>query len=272
MPIRTAQYDEFGPRFAVIDGEIPSASDFKRLRKEGLCIHVLSMPANEHTVDFLEPVADVVQELRVHDYACNDIRTVERMPALRRLGLRIDPRVRVDLTRAEKLEAFAGPWKYMESVIECIGLTELRISNPPSGQLDDVKSSLVRLDIFGATKLSEVPRVAASTDLQRLTIFRARSIDLAPAVHYAKLQRLELDSCKRVLSGQVLLEMRNLEEIVLEKCPQIDGWESLEGLHGPRVKVIDKNPFDSQFRTVVAPGGNWTFPPGPGYLPPSRRT
>lgn len=271
MGIQTVQYDEFGPRFAVIDGEMPSASDYRRMRKEGLCIHVVRMPPGEHTLDFLEPVAEVIQELRVNDYACKDIRRVERMPALRRLGLGIDPRVPVDLTKAEKLEAFAGPWKYMESVVECTRLTELRISNPPPGQLDGARSSLVRLDIFSAAKLSEVPRIAASTDLRRLTIFRARSIDLAPAVHYAKLQRLELDSCKRVLSGQVLLEMRNLEEIVLEKCPQIDGWESLEGLHGPRVKVIDKNPFDAQFRQAVTSGGNWTFPPGPGYLPPSGR-
>lgn len=269
MPIQTVQYDEFGPRFAVIDGESPSASDLKRLRKEGLCIHIVRMPPNEHTLECLDPVAGVIQELRVNDYACTDARTVERMPVLRRLGLGIDPRTPVDLTKVEKLESFAGPWKCMESVTECVGLAELRISNPPLGRLDSLKSSLSRLDIYGASKLSEVPRIAASPDLQALSIFRAKSIDLSPVVQYRNLQRLELDSCKVLRGARVLLEMANLEEIILERCPQIDDWELLEGLQVPRVRVIDKNPFDREFREAVALAGTWSLPPGPGYLPPS---
>lgn len=131
------------------------------------------------------------------------------------------------------------------------------------------ESSLVRLDIFGATKLSEVRCIAASPDLRRLTIFRARSIDLSPAVHYRNLRRLELDSCRVVRGAKVLLGMANLEEIIVERCSQIDDWEILEGLQVPTVRVIDKNPFDTEFRETVALAGNWSFP---GYLPPLRRT
>lgn len=270
MAIRTVQYDYFGPRFAVIDGEMPSPRQLKRLRRKGLCVHVLRMPPGEHSLEFLDPVAEVVQELRVTDYACTDARRVERMPSLRQLGLGIDARMSVDLTKAEKLEMFAGPWKRMESVVDCVGLSELRISNPAPGVLDGLRSSLTRLDIFGASRLSRVPTIPASARLQSLTIFRAKSIDLAPLANYGKLRRLELDSCKTVLGATVLTGMANLEEMILEKCAEIDGWECLEAVRVARVRVIDRNPFDAEFRRAVAERGNWTFPPGRQYLPRGR--
>jgi hypothetical protein len=252
MTMRVARLGGFGPRVAIIEGEVPSAREFARIRRRSLPVQVLRMPPGHQGLEFLQPIADCIEDLRVNDYRCIDARFIEAMPRLRSVGLVIDARTAVDLTRPTKLSIFAGPWRHFESLVECRNLVELRVTSPDPEALAGMRSSLTRLDIFLSRKMVEIPIIAASAGLRELSIYRTPVLDMSRIDFYEELRRLELDTVKSVTGAEALLRLGRLDELTMEKCADVGGWESLAGLTAARVTVIDRNPSrrssDSRWR------------------------
>jgi hypothetical protein len=264
--MRVTQFDENGPRFAVVEGSVPSPGEFARIRQERLGVQVLGMPAKLTDLDFLEPIFDCVTELRVNDYQCKDARAVEKMSRLTKLGLGIDPRTNVDLSVVRSLKFFAGPWKHFESVIGCESLDELRMTTPDPQALEQLRSDLSTLKIFMSRKLTTIPMIAASTGLRELSIYRTPNLDLTNLPFYRRLASIELTACTTNTGVEGLLESKELKKLTLENCTHIENWELLDALSGVRVRIIGKNPFSKAFQESVEPSTLWTFPPGRAHV------
>jgi hypothetical protein len=260
----------FGPTYAIFDSDSVSEDDFRLVRAGRLPLYILTIPDGGSSLDFLEPIFDVIEELRVQTYDCRDPRAIERMPRLRSLGLHLDAQFSTDLSGLEHLTLFAGPFKKFESVARCHHLTELRISSPTPAAFRDFDSPLERLEIYSGSRLAGVPRLARPELLNRLTVYSVGAFDLSNLALCENLSELEFDRCKELTNTAVLLELPALTKLEFENCPQMDDWIALANLHVPNIVVARKNPFDLEFRETVGSSGRWTFPPGNRNIAPPR--
>jgi hypothetical protein len=250
-----------------IDGLFPTASEVRTIQRPRSSVRILKLPLGLDDLAFLAPAADAIEVLDVLDPNCRDVRLIETMTSLRRVGLNVDERYPVDLARVTRLESYSGPWKRMESVIDCLNLSDLRLTSPDVGKLSAIKSSLARLDIYSVPTPQAVPVISpAKTTLNELLIYGARDFDLKPIIEYQGLTQLTLSSCRSLHNLTALLDLPVLKNVFLERCPDLDGWEDLARLEGVQVKVIDRNPFDLHFREEVRDGGKWPFPLGRAYI------
>lgn len=260
MIVRETSYDG-GSRIAILS-QVPTPREFAQIRRERLSVAVYMMPPGYTDLTFLEPVFDVIPQLIVQDYACRDARAVEEMINLRRLDLATSRLLyAVDLTRCESLTEVVAPWKKLESIADCVFLTSLTVEDVDPLGFAGVKSSLMGLSLLKSRRLLDIPSIPAA-NLTRLRVHGASALDLKPIQRFENLERLDIESIARIVGAAALAQLPSLKTLVLDNCPDIGGWENLNTLRVPNIRVSERNPFDAEFRAGVRMSGNWSFPSG----------
>ena len=259
------------PDFAIITYSLPTTEDFDLIRARRHPVHVLRMPDGWSSLDFLDPVIDVIPKLIVTDYSCTDARAVARMTGLHSLSFSsVDLKSSVEIAGLPELRRYSGPWKRVESLAECTDLTQVGLYGFPPGVVSTIESPLEALTLVQAGTSGELPVIRNPSRLRDLRVALAKSLDLSTLISYPALRVIELESCRAISHPDALLGLPHLTDLTLGACRNIEGWTALDSLTSVRVRVWGSNPFDLEFREAVADAGNWSFPPGKGYLPPPR--
>jgi hypothetical protein len=253
-------------KFAVFENSIPSDSDLVRITDRNLGIHLVQLPEEVKSLDFLSPVASRLERLVVTDQRVLDVTVLSSFEHLRELDLWATPREEVDLSSLVNLESFAGRYSTLiQSILASAKLTKLVFTRPNDSALRRVSSALKSLRILDCGRLSALPVTGFARSLTELEIAGANEMDVSHLSAYEHLESVMIAEIKALHGVGALLYCPKLREVTFEDCPEIEDFGALSSLTVPKiVRVIGKNPFDSSFREQQIGGGRvrWIFPPG----------
>lgn len=257
--------------FAIFEGDGFTASEWARVRKDGLGINLLGSPTSPHDLEPLRPGFEWLRYLMVNSSTCDDLRLIAEMPALRNFAVGGIVRQGLDVADLPPLTSFDGPVEKFPGIVTLPSLRALGVGWR-SDKAPQITAPLQSLSVTEKAPSSTPPDLLTPELLESLEIVYARSLDLLGLSAFAALEEVTFHRCKIVNNLDELLALPSLRSIVFEECRTLEGYEALAGLRDVRVRVIGRNPFESAFRAQVAEAAisEWIFPPGAPHLSGSQ--
>jgi hypothetical protein len=247
--------------FAVFQGTAPTSEEFGEIATAGLGIRIARLPEGRRNLDFLAPAIHFLRHLDISTTEPVDADIVSTFSGLETLSVYARVSGDVEMSQLTGLTSFSGFHRHFESLDALDSLRTLELDGVIEARLATLRSELYELSVVGSKGLREVPALARPNQLSRLTIQGARAFDVKSLLRFPSLQTVYLSGVGRVLNSSAFKQMISLNAIAIERCAEIDEWESLSGLVGVKVHVEGKNPFDSNFRHGAASSeSSWTFP------------
>lgn len=253
-----------GRPVAIIDGALPSKSEWAVLRSARAGVNILRLPGDADNLDSISPQLSWLKEIWVNSGTCTNLSALSHALHVETLMIGGEVAAPVDVSSLSKLMAFAGP---VDSFPGVLGLNTLRELDAIARQIAEPISAPIerlRLDIAGTELL---PQLLQPSRLKELTLFGGSTLDADYLRQYVNLDIARLAALRQVNNPEGFLPLDSLSQLVLEDCPRIERYWVLRQLQHLRVRVIGANPFPPSFRRSVASTATWQFPPGRRYLP-----
>lgn len=243
---------------AVIDGVLPTASEWSRVARDRALVNLLSMPDKAESLVGLLPFAEYLSRFAVNSATCTDLRALEGIQGLEELlvgGVVTRP---PDAEKLTSLQRFGGEPLLLPGIVSLPTILWLNIKWH-ANVIDVVSDSTKNLTLTEASRLADLAGFARLRNLEELLIHGSKILSLKGLGELTELKSLKLEAVKRVTNTSSVLEAPMLTSLTLEDCVEIDQYEALRSFPG-EVRVIGRNPFSREFQASAGP--NWTFPPG----------
>jgi hypothetical protein len=248
LPTNTIVYPATGKPYVVLDQREPSAAERGAGARGELGLRFRGLPDGRSDWSFLLQYPEAVRFLSIADGTCKDARHIAELPHLEALSLSVDQRVDLDLTPLTRLWYFHGAHRHFESVSEVTSLTHLALQGTIGTALSRIRGPLEYLELIGARTLRELPELDDPTRLKTLWVEGSQDLSLARIGSFAGISSITLQTIGRIVDTAALLQLPSLEAIGLKACRAFDDQNALLRLTAEFVSVIDRNPFDKQFR------------------------
>lgn len=223
-----------------IAGELPTADQLARAAEQCMPIHVGWLPTGMVDLDFLDPVADRIQDLRVYSPGIRNIDAVAQMSALQHLlvddQLDLPP---VDLRHHSALRDYQGRLALVPEVLQLPTLREAVVTIPPRRPLNLDGTEVHALRIIHAPRTPSFAGLTGQPKLHTLGFSGIRKLSLAELPHLEHLKHLDLarigtlqhlDALHRFprLRTLTLTDVRHLDADALGRLPlQIETLRTL---------------------------------------------
>lgn len=186
-------------------------------------------------LNFLSEIADFLDGIIVpEDFA--DLSILNSLHKLKTLGFADNKKTVIDLSNFPDLTTLACEYsKRLVSLESCEQLRSLTLTNYKSDSanlttLPDL-TSLNSLDLF-VTRIASLEGIERFPFLEELTLFRASQLENIESLREVKgtLKAIEIDTCKKIVSYEVLGELENLERLLISKSKPIASIEFVRSL------------------------------------------
>lgn len=179
--------------------------------------------------------ADGLHELDVIHHTLKDDGGVQSVPGLIDLGLETYSQVPIDFRLLLRLRRLHFNWRPRgETALECTGLEELSVSGLPHGDLRALAKlrNLRRLRVANTRRLESLAGIDTLPQLQQLSLIDLPCLRSLAGVEGLgqTLERLDVDSCRRIDDVEPLAAVTALRRLSLASCGQVASLRPLLGL------------------------------------------
>ena len=255
-----------GLSFANYDGSGFVPADWDYLRSEMLGLNVIGLPPGEHGLEALKPAYGWLRSLRVNSASCTDLRLVRELKDLDSLAIGGLVEHGLPASDLPGLESFSGPIDNFPGIEHLPSLRSLGVVWA-SHKIRTITAPLRQLAYTEKARQAGLPALAHPELLESLEVDFAKNLDVSTIGTYRNLRELTFHHCRVITGARSLCDLA-LDTLVIENCPDMEGYESLTTLSVARAHVVGRNPFGARFREEVAARVDceWTFPPSTRYL------
>lgn len=251
----------------------PLTSRHERLLNRHHAVQIDGIDQPSAGFGWLTPWAATLERLLVTDRSVTDISALSRFTNLEYLALYCGTlkgrsnRVRISALRA--LRDFEATWfQVLDDAFASTTIETMLLETPPADvfRLSARMPALRRLDLRGARKVHEIPRLDEPSLLTHLKITLAKIDTIDGLSDHPNLESLELDSVTGFHDLRPLRNMPNLRRLVLEDCGEI---QTLSVLADTKVEELilvgTTNILDGDLRAVGRRLRRAAFPQRPHY-------
>jgi hypothetical protein len=266
---RTRTFD--GVTYVVV--QEPLTRTHQRLLNRHHAVQIDETAPPVRDLGWLTPWADTLERILVTDYSVTDISALESLTGLEVIelytGKLTGQKNRIRYENFPGLRVFGAHWyATLDGIFQSPTVEDLLLERPPADVL--VRSagmpSLRKLDLRGANKVVEVPRLANPSSVQHLKVTMGRFTDVAGLASYPNIEILELDDVRGVQDLSSLRAMPRLRRLVLEDCGEIGTLSWLADLPIEEFFLIGTtNILDGDLRSIGTGLRAASFPNRPHY-------
>ena len=251
---RTRRLD--GTTYVVV--QEPLTSRHERLLNRRRAVQIDGMDPPSAGVDWLTPWAATIERLLITDRSVTDISALSGFTHLEYLalygGTLKGRNNRVHISTLSALRDFEATWfEVLGDVFASATIERMLLERPPTDvfRLSARMPALKRLDLRGARKVHDIPRLDQPSRLTHLKITQAKIDTIDGLSDHPNLESLDLDSVTGLHDLSPLRDMSNLRRLVLEDCGEI---QTLSVLANTKIKELilvgTTNILDGDLRAV----------------------
>ena len=195
---------------------------------------------NTQPLDFLERFPQL-KCIAVFDSEISDLTVLEEMPNLRVLYLEC-PKAKtpVDLENIATLKEARIDWRpCFSSILKSCSLEALLINGYKGESLESFScKQLTQLELLKAGKLLNLNGIENLVCLDTLSIFQCSKLKALSSIAKLSLNKLEIETCKKIVDLNVTLLIPTLRELILDKAGSFDSIQGISKFNTLKSVVI----------------------------------
>ncbi|WP_077490457.1 hypothetical protein [Sinomonas mesophila] len=188
---------------------------------------------NEPTLEFVRGLP--IRELVILDRRLTDLEPIYSLaPTLESLEVTTHPKLKIRLTELPGLHRLGAAWAQVQDTIgQTAGINDLFLLDYRPDNLEPLSShtGLETLRMKDRPRLSSLAGLSHFPRLRRLGLYLAsRLTDISELRGRSEILELELESCKKLMRIDDLLECTGLRRLNVADCGDIESLGPLQGL------------------------------------------
>lgn len=237
-----------------INGDDPSPRELVDAAHSRLPIQIDRLSAGVTTLALLDPVAHLIEDLRIFASSLTDLSHVQRMHRLRRLT--IDDQILtppVSSMALRRLQAFRGSLSVMPDLFALPALVEADVTlHAPNEEAGS--STVTTLNVY--SRRGSLEQIVHPEVVRQLGFAGPAKLDLLNAENFARIEQLSIAHVGMLTNAQELLDLPELRTLYLTDVRNV---EDVEGLFDAPFEVIALRSLSKVWRTRCTAISNFTI-------------